>query len=75
MLKTFGYEAILQPLLRDLKLLESKGIFVPKFGASVKGSVLFVSSDNLRAHSLAGFHESFNVQHFCRFCTAKRSDI
>lgn len=27
------------------------------------------------AHSFAGFQESFNVDKFCRFCLASRSDI
>lgn len=34
-----------------------------------------MSSDNLGAHSLAGLQESFTVEHPCRFCFAKRSEI
>jgi len=33
-----------------------------------------VSADNLGAHSLAGFYESFIVDKFCRFCMASRID-
>lgn len=45
------------------------------FSRVVKGSLLYVSADNLWAHSLAGFQESFNVDKFCRFCLASRKDI
>lgn len=41
----------------------------------MKGTVLYVSADNLGAHSLAGFQESFTVQHPCRVCMAERRDI
>lgn len=73
--KTFGYERILQPLLKDLQLLENQGIYISRLGTSVRGTVLYISSDNLGAHSLAGFQESFNVDKFCRFCLASRRDI
>lgn len=73
--KTFGYERILQPLLTDLQLLENQGIYISRLGTSVRGTVLYTSSDNLGAHSLAGFQESFNVDKFCRFCLASRHDI
>ncbi|RXN30823.1 sterile alpha motif domain-containing 3-like isoform X1 [Labeo rohita] len=58
-----------------LVYLEENGIYVEKLGACVKGTVLYVAADNLAAHSLAGFFESFAVDKFCRFCLAKRSDI
>ncbi len=73
--KNYGYDAIFQPLIRDIQVLEEEGLYVQKLGTSVKGSVLYVSADNLGAHSLAGFQESFNVDKFCRFCLASRKDI
>lgn len=74
-IKTFGYEKILEPFIKDLQILENQGLFIQRLGASVKGTVLFVSADNLAAHSLAGFQESFTVDKFCRFCLASRRDI
>lgn len=74
-IKTFGYGPIVQPLLRDLQLLEKEGIYIDRLGTSVRGTVLYISSDNLGAHSFAGFQESFNVDKFCRFCLASRKDI
>lgn len=57
--KSFGYENILKSLLKDIQILQNQGLFIQRLGASVKGTVLFVSADNLGAHSLAGFQESF----------------
>ena len=72
--KECGYEKILHPLIYDLKLLEQNGVYVEQLGVSVKGTVLYVAADNLGAHSLAGFLESFTVDKFCRFCTANMGD-
>lgn len=74
-IKQCGYERVLQPLIHDLVSLEQHGVYVEQLGASVKGTVLCVAADNLAAHSLAGFHESFTVSKFCRVCMASRSDI
>lgn len=73
--KKYGYGAILEPLIKDLEVLEQQGLYVQKLGTTVRGTVLYVSADNLGAHSLAGFHESFNVDKFCRFCLASRQAI
>ncbi|KAL1273015.1 hypothetical protein QQF64_028877 [Cirrhinus molitorella] len=72
--KECGYDKILYPLLSDLASLEQHGVYIERLGKSVKGSVLFVAADNLGAHSLAGFFESFRVDKFCRFCMASRTD-
>lgn len=34
-----------------------------------------VVADNLGAHGIAGFIESFSADYLCRFCTAKSCDI
>lgn len=39
---------------------------------SVKATTYCVCADNLGAHGLAGFNESFNAGKFCRFCTIDR---
>ncbi|KAK0131464.1 hypothetical protein N1851_033866 [Merluccius polli] len=71
---TFGYERILEPLIKDIALLENHGLFVQRLGASVTGTIAYVSADNLGAHSLAGFRECFNGGKFCRFCVADHND-
>lgn len=73
-IKECGYEKALYPLICDLVSLEQHGVYIENLGKCVKGTVLFVSADNLGAHSLAGFYESFSVDKFCRFCMASRSD-
>lgn len=73
MVKECGYKRVLHPLLCDLATLEQHGVYIEHLGRSVKGTVLYVSADNLGAHSLAGFSESFIVDKFCRFCMASRT--
>lgn len=73
--KKCGYAKVLQPLIYDLKSLEQNGVYLEQLGESVKGTVLYVVADNLGAHSLAGFLESFTTDKFCRFCSASSIDI
>lgn len=73
--KSFGYEKVFEPLIRDLKSLEVNGIFVPQLNKSLKGTVQIITADNLGAHGIAGFVENFTGSYFCRFCTAPASDI
>lgn len=70
-----GYQEVLRPLIQDLVTLEEHGVYVEQLAESVKGTVLCVSADNLGAHSLAGFQESFSADHFCRFCLCHRNDV
>ncbi|KAL0149438.1 hypothetical protein M9458_055226, partial [Cirrhinus mrigala] len=73
--RLFGYERFLDPLIKDVKTLEQVGIFVPALQQYVKGTVFCVCADNLGAHGLAGFHESFIVENFCRFCLISHKQI
>lgn len=73
--KTYGYSAVLEPLLRDIEQLETKGVYIERLGGCVQGTVAFVSADNLAAHSLAGFQECFIVDKCCRFCSGSRKDF
>ncbi|XP_026114794.1 uncharacterized protein LOC113093153 isoform X1 [Carassius auratus] len=71
----YGYSAALEPLIKDLVILEQHGIFVSKLGKCVKGTVQCVVADNLGAHGCAGFVESFSSAYVCRFCTASKPEI
>ncbi|KAL2082779.1 hypothetical protein ACEWY4_022597 [Coilia grayii] len=73
--RVYGYESFFEPLLHDLRSLEHEGLYVEQIGENVRGTVLNVSADNLGAHGLAGFQESFCVEKFCRFCLASLKDI
>ncbi|KAE8738154.1 hypothetical protein FOCC_FOCC016374 [Frankliniella occidentalis] len=75
-LKEFSYEQIFSPLLEDLKSLYEVGINVVFNGTPVnlKGCVVGVSSDNLEAHTVGGFNQSFSAADFyCRYCYARRA--
>lgn len=70
--RKFGYEKYLEPLLKDLKFIEEYGAEASEnFGVKL----FCVCADNLGAHSLAGFQESFSVDKFCRFCLVSHSQI
>lgn len=73
--KCYGFDKILEPLIQDLKYLEEHGIYIPLLGESIQGTVLSVVADNLGAHSIAGFVQSFSGECYCRFCTARSNDI
>lgn len=73
--KVYGFEKVLEPLITDLRTLEQHGIYVDKLGKTLKGTLQCVVADNLGAHSIAGFVESFSSRHVCRFCTADRLEI
>lgn len=64
-------EAVLQPLLRDIVQFEEEGLFIPVFGKKIRGTVVSVIADNLGAHSICGFLESFSGSHVCRFCLGR----
>lgn len=73
--KTFGQSKVLDPLIQDLKILESEGINVPNFGI-IKGSILFVAGDNLGSHNIGGYTENFSsTSHVCRYCTATQQEF
>lgn len=73
--KQHGYSVVLEPLLKDLGVLEREGIFISGLGKNVRGTVMCVVADNLAAHSLGGFVENFSGPYPCRFCLGQRSDF
>ena len=73
--KEHGYTKVLKPLLDDLVTLEEMGVYVAKLDKHIKGTVQCVAADNLGAHSLAGFVESFKANYFCRYCTAQQNSF
>ena len=73
-----GYEAVLQPLLADLKYLQESGVeIVTKLNQklTVKGKLVSISADNLSAHAVAGFQQHFHAGRICRTCLADHADI
>lgn len=74
-LKKYGFGPILQPLLNDLKLLETRGIQVPFSDAPLRGTVIQVTGDNLAIHGLFGMVESFSATHCCRCCLTDKASL
>lgn len=71
----YGYDRILYPLLQDVKTMEQDGVFIPFLGRCLKGTNQAVVADNLGAHGIVGFKESFSGGYICRFCTGTKTDI
>ncbi|XP_071153109.1 uncharacterized protein [Mytilus edulis] len=69
-LKHNGFEKILDPLINDLQSLETNGITVSKHNVDhhFYGTVSVVIADNLGAHGIGGYMESFTTLRNCRFC-------
>ena len=61
----YGYESLLQPLIEDLKILETTSIKIAFEGRThiFRGTITMVVADNLALHALGGF--------FCNFSTVK----
>lgn len=75
-IKEFGFHTILAPLLRDLKSLENEGLKIEGIPDKIKGSVVFLVSDNLGSHQIGGFSTCFNGSSAtCRFCCSSSSDM
>ena len=69
-IQKYGYAAVLAPLVHDVHTLEQDGVFIESVGQNVKGTIFCVSADNLAAHGLRGFLESFRADYVCRLCVA-----
>ena len=71
-IKTYGFNSILEPLVKDIKLLETQGIDIPNLADPVRGTIVQVVGDNLGLNSMLGFVESFSARHCCRFCLLEK---
>ncbi|RVE61678.1 hypothetical protein OJAV_G00174850 [Oryzias javanicus] len=73
-LHKYGFDVILEPLINDVKQLESQGLSLPFSDEPVYGTISQITGDNLGMHSILGFTESFNSRHFCRLCLIEKDD-
>lgn len=65
--KKFGFGRILAPFLRDIKILETKGLDIK--GCIFKGTLFSCIGDSLGNHEIGGLIESFKTtNYFCRVC-------
>ena len=73
--KQFGFKKVYQQIVEDLKLLE-KGITVYQpVQRVVKCGLLLYPADNLEAHAVGGFSQSFSSRDICRFCHIQYDDL
>ena len=73
--KRFGFKKVYNRIVEDLLKLES-GVTIHKpVRRLVKGGLLLHPADNLEAHSVGGFSQSFSSSDVCRFCHIKYDDL
>ncbi|KAE8749102.1 hypothetical protein FOCC_FOCC004271 [Frankliniella occidentalis] len=71
--KHFDHQIVYGRIVKDLKLLEERGLKLPD-GRFVKVGLVCVTGDNLGSHGLGGFVENFSkAVYFCRFCFCDRN--
>ena len=75
--KKYGMNAYLQPLVDELNLLNDQGVemTVNDEQVSVPCQLFLCIADNLGAHQLCGFVESFSANHPRRFCHVSRENM
>ena len=59
-IEKYCYELVLAPLIKDLNILEQKGVFsnIDLSQPNIFGSLSLIIGDNLAQHSFGGFLES-----------------
>jgi hypothetical protein len=62
-LKKHGYNTIYEPLLKDIKQLETEGIEIEynQKKINLKGTISLFPADNLAANAIGGYVESFSA--------------
>ena len=77
LIQKYEYDILIQPLIEDIKVLESTGLNVDFEGKihNFKGTVTMMVADNPAAHALEGFFCNLStVQSFDTFTVTKQAD-
>ena len=76
-MKTYGMNAILAPMLRDVQKLETQGICVKKDDVEFRvfGTISFISADNLASHLIGGYQTHFHSGRVCRHCNVTHQTL
>ena len=72
-IKRYGFNLILEPLVNDIKVLETEGLNISMSERVIHGTIVQVTGDNLGLHGLFGFVESFSARYCCRFCLLEKT--
>lgn len=75
--ETYGLGKIMEPLLEDLRQLESCGVDINVNGQNHKlyGTITVLTADNLAMHTLCGYVESFSANKPCQFCLIDKEEM
>ncbi len=76
--KQFGLLSLLQPVIDDIKNLETSGIVITFEDRAHHffGTVSFLAADNLAAHCVGRFYENFStVLRLCRTCNVTKHNL
>lgn len=71
--KHTDFNNLWQIIVKEIKYLEEFGIDVND-NLNVKGSLVYVSFDNLGANQSLGFAEGFNANYYCRMCICSKQE-
>lgn len=74
----YGMNEILKVMTDDFLKLETIGVPInfTDHIEYIKGSIVFVTGDNLGSHQIGGFVENFSLAEFlCRFCLFTKTDL
>jgi hypothetical protein len=75
LIKKYGFKKLYEQLVKDLKKLEEGVVVDFPVKRVVKCGVLIHPCDNLEAHTVGGFSQSFSSGFICRFCHIKHKDL
>lgn len=75
LVKRYGLNSVLEPLVKDIMALEIDGMRVSEQLQNVKVTLTRVCGDNLALHQLFNLSEGFRGKFPCRFCTVNSEQI
>ena len=69
-MKNYGFDFVLEPIVKDLKELERDGLHISTavFEGKVHIGLAQFTGDNLGVNGICGFVECLTSNHFCRHC-------
>lgn len=74
-IKDISLNAVLRPIIEDIKILEHDGVDVDFLPYKLRGTLVALSHDNLGGNAMYRMVESFSANYFCRICLTHKSDI
>lgn len=75
--QSFGNNVIFDPLINELKFLESEGIQITVEGMlhTIYFKLGLLLGDNLGLNSILGYTESFSATYCCRLCACSKDEL